>query len=128
MQLGWKVCMQVCNSGGGCWVDRGNMRLKKSLGDDYKTILGIPFWKILVGADYASMINGLRGSYKRLHLIRGFQYINFIILSLILRSLHIWILAYNITDTSEIFSISVTKFYGRLRLIRSVWEHQNFPC
>ena len=22
----------------------------------------------------------------------------------------------------------VAKFYGRLRLIRSVWEHQNFPC
>ena len=29
--------------------------------------------------------------------------------------------------TSESPRAHVAKFYGRLRLIRSVWEHQNFP-
>ena len=30
--------------------------------------------------------------------------------------------------TSESPRAHVAKFYGRLRLIRSVWEHQHFPC
>ena len=30
--------------------------------------------------------------------------------------------------TKESPRAHVAKFYGRLRLICSVWEHQNFPC